>query len=162
MKKGYIRLIVFILIIISILSINAFISNFLSGYKMILFIMSLLCFFNFYFVLEQNKKNRFSKDIIFETLLFLGFFFIVYYLLGFVAGLSKNLNYLTLDGLKRFIIPAFIYSIIKEFFRYNMLCKAENSKLCTIFVIILFILFDVSNDYYYFNFNCLFISYFSY
>ena len=62
-KLGYKRLLVFMLAIITTLSVNAFFVNFLSGYKMIIFVIALIVFFKFYFVLEKDR-HRYLKDIL--------------------------------------------------------------------------------------------------
>lgn len=152
MKKGYKRLLTFILFIFVILFVNSFTFNFLKTYKMILFIASLLIFFGIYFVFEKNRK-RYTSDILFEVMICIVTFFIFYYLLGLIVGLAKTGNYYSYIGIKDFILPIILYCILREIFRYNMLCKAENNMLCTIFVIILFIMFDISNDIFYSNFN---------
>ena len=152
MKKGYKKLLIFILFIFLILLINSFIFNFLLSYKMIIFMFLLILFFGSYFIFEKNKK-RYILDILFEVMICIVTFFILYYLLGFIVGLAKNKTYFSINGIKDFIIPIIIFCILREFFRYNMLCKAENSRVCTIFVVILFIMFDLSNDIFYSNFN---------
>ena len=151
MKIGYKRLLLFSLMIIAILLINTFFINFLLGYKRIILISILLCIFKFCFILEKDK-HRYMKDILFEILVYSLTFFLLYYLLGFVVGLAKNQNYLTIAGMKDIILPLVLYCIVREIFRYNMLCKADGNKLCTIIVIVLFIMFDITNDIYYTNF----------
>jgi len=119
---------------------------------MILFIILLLIFFGKYFIFEKDKK-RFMADILFEVMICIITFFILYYLLGLVVGLAKNQNYYSFNGIKNFIIPIVLYCIVREIFRYNMLCKSEGSNICNIFVIFLFIMFDISNDIFYSSFE---------
>ena len=152
MKKGYKRLLIFILFIFIILLINSFSFNFLLSYKMIIFMIFLLLFFGNYFIFEKCKK-RYIYDILFEVMICIVTFFILYYLLGLIIGLAKNKTYFSINGIKDFIIPISIFCILREFFRYNMLCKAEDNKMCTISVVLLFIMFDISNDIFYSNFD---------
>ena len=152
MKKGYKRLLMFILFIFIILLINSFSFNFLLSYKMIIFMIFLLLFFGNYFIFEKSKK-RYIYDILFEVMICIVTFFILYYLLGLIIGLAKNKTYFSINGIKDFIIPISIFCILREFFRYNILCKAENNKMCTISVVLLFIMFDISNDIFYSNFD---------
>ena len=152
MKLGYKRLLIFILFILDFLIVNSFTFNFLSKYKMIIFILILLIFFQSYFVFEKDK-HRYMKDILFEVILCLATFFILYFLLGLVVGLARTQNYLTFNGVKNFILPIILFCVLREIFRYNMLCKAEGNVLCTILVVILFIVFDISNDIYYSSFK---------
>lgn len=152
MKIGYKKLLIFILFILAVLSVNSFTFNFLSKYKMIIFILILLMFFGRYFVFEK-VNHRYMKDILFEVMLCLVTFFILYFLLGLFVGLARTQNYLTFNGLKNFILPVILFCVLREIFRYNMLCKAEGNMLCTIFVVLLFIAFDISNDIYYSSFK---------
>jgi len=146
MKLGYKKLLVFIIVLFAILITNTFFINFLSGYKIILFVIGLLVFFNFYFVMEKDR-HRYLTDILFEILFYTIMFFILYYLLGIITGLAKTPNYYTIDGMKNIIIPIILYNSLREVFRYNMLCKADENKLCTILVVILFICLDLTNGF---------------
>ena len=148
MKKGYIRLIIFSILLILILLFNSFIINFFSSYILILFLILLLPVFDWLFVLEKDN-HRYLNDVLFEVLVYTISFFLLYYVLGFIVGFAKNLNYLSFYGIRVFILPIIFYCIVREFFRYNMLCKAEGSKLATIVVVILFILLDMTNSIYY-------------
>ena len=142
MKKGYKRLLFFTSIIIIILFINTFV-GFFSKYKIDLFLGILLIIFHKFFVIEKDK-HRYIKDVLFEILFFVVLYFILYYLMGLAVGLARTQNYLTFNGLKNFIVPIILYSILRETFRYNMLCKAEGSNICTVTIVILFILMDLS------------------
>lgn len=152
MKKGYIRLIVFSIILIMILFMNAFLLNFLSGYKMALFLSILLIIFSEVFVIEKDN-HMYMKEILFETLLYTMTFFMIYYLLGLLVGLARTPNYLTVLGMVDVILPMIVNCIFIEVLRYNMLCKADGNKVCTIIVVIVMILFHISNQYYYASFN---------
>ena len=152
MKKGYKKLLFFSFIIIVLILCNTFIINFLSGYKIVLFLTILLLIFNRVFVIEKDRHLYF-KDILFEIFMFSMAFFILYYLMGLFVGLAKTANYLSFYSIKVIILPLILYCVLREVFRYNMLCKADNNKLCTILVIVLIILMDISNDYYYADFN---------
>ena len=146
MKLGYKKLLIFILVLFVILFTNTFFVNFLSGYKIILFLIGILVFFYFYFVMEKDR-HRYFNDILFEIIFYTIMFFILYYLLGILTGLAKTPNYFTIDGMKDIIIPIILYSILREILRYNMLCKADDNKLCTILVVLLFICLDLTNAF---------------
>lgn len=145
MKIGYKRLLVFIISIMIILLLNSFYFNILSNYKIVLMLVILLVFFQVYFVLEKDR-HLYVRDVIIEEILFIMGFFIFYYLLGLLVGLTKVQSYLSITGIVEIVIPIILYSILRELLRYNMLCKADGNKLCTIFVILLFILFDITNS----------------
>ena len=127
MKKGYKRLLVFSVFLILLFLSNTFLLNIFSSYKMILLLLVLIPIFNIFFVLEKDR-HRYINDVLFEVIVFTISFFLLYYILGFVVGLARNQNYFTLYGLKTFIIPTIVYCILREYLRYNMLCKSEGSK----------------------------------
>lgn len=148
MKKGYKRLLFFIVLLILVLLVNSFLINIFSPYKMILFLLFLLLIFHLFFVIEKDN-HRYLNDVIFEVFIYSISFFLLFYILGFIVGYVKTQNYYTLYGFTQFIIPTILYCILREFFRYNMLCKADGSKISTAFVIVLFILFDMTNSIYF-------------
>ena len=147
MKKGYIRLIVFEIFIMIVLLLNSFVFNMLSGYKMSLLLVLLLLYFFFRFGFEKDR-HRYVKDIILETIIFLLIFLILYYLFGLLVGFSKTDNYYNFKGIKDFILPAILFVVLKEFLRYNIVCKAEGSVITIIFTVLTFILLDISQPIY--------------
>lgn len=148
MKKGYKRLAIFQVILFLIFILNSFISNILSEYNTILFLILAMIIFKFFLGFEKDR-HRNTKDIIFDVIIFLIVFFIVYYILGVFIGFAKTDNYYTYVGLKSFIIPTIVTIILKEILRYNMLKKSEESKLFIIITTALFIFLDVTNPIYY-------------
>ena len=70
MKKGYKRLIAFETITCLIFILNSFVSNILSRYTFILFLLVILIAFKKLFGLEKDK-HRYVKDIILDTVIFL-------------------------------------------------------------------------------------------
>ncbi len=152
MKPGYKRILVFLISLIGILLINSFFLNLLSGYIMCLFLIGLLIIFHFFFIFEKNEK-RYLSDIIFEVFLFITSFFILYYLLGIIIGLARTPNYFTFHGIFVVLLPLVLYGVLREIFRYNLLCKADKNKLCTILVIVLFIICDLTGNIYYASFK---------
>ena len=143
MKKGYKKILILSLVLITVFLLDLFIFNFFSSYKMILFLFILLIFFNIFFVLEKDN-HRYVKNVLFEILIFIISFFLIYYLLGLFVGLARNSNYLNLYGLRVFIIPLITYTILREILRYNMLNKADGNNLCSIIVVTVFIIMDMA------------------
>ena len=152
MKSGYKRLLIFLSFIVIVLLANSFLLNFLSGYKITVFILVLFAIFHKVFVFERDR-HRYLEDLIFEVFLFIMTFFILYYLIGLISGLARIPNYYTVNGIFGIILPIILYTIVREIFRYNMLCKADDSRICTIGVILVFILFDLSNNLFYLGFD---------
>ena len=152
MKKGYKRLIAFETITCLIFILNSFVSNILSRYTFILFLLVILIAFKKLFGLEKDK-HRYVKDIILDTVIFLIIFLMLYYIFGIIIGFAKIGNYYTVKGLTTFIIPTIITVITKEILRYNALCKSEGCIPALITTIVLFIILDISSAIYYGNFT---------
>ena len=144
-------MLIFQLVIFSIFFLNSFISNILGGYNFVLFLVFGLVAFKFIFGFEKDR-HRYTKDIIFEVIIFLLSFFVLFYLFGIIISFAKT-NYLNWYGLKTFIIPSFLTIILKEILRYMMLKKSEGSNVLLITTVILFIFLDVTEAIYYNSFN---------
>ncbi|MBQ9011085.1 MAG: signal peptidase I [Bacilli bacterium] len=144
MKRGYRRLLIFSIIMFVLLLLNSFSFNILSRYKMIIFLLITMFIFKQIFGYEKDK-HRYIKDVILDIAIFLFTFFILYYLLGIIVGFTRT-NFLVPEGIIKFIIPAIFYIILREVFRYMMLCKAEGSKIAIIIVVLLFILLDITTQ----------------
>ena len=147
MKRGYEKLFIFETFIFLFLVLNSFVVNFLTGFKMSIFLLVLLVIFKLLFGFERDN-HRYIKDFLLEEIIFIIIFFLVYYLLGIFFGYAQT-NYLNFDGLTRFILPTIFYTILREYFRYVSLCKCGNNKFLIIIVVLLFILMDISESFYY-------------
>lgn len=143
MKKGYMRLLGFEIFIFLVLILNSFVLNILSGYKLIIFLVSLLVIFKLLFGFERDR-HRYSKDILFDVIIYLIIFFIVFYLLGIFITFARTENYYTWFGIKTFIFPIICTVVVRELLRYMILSKAEGNKLISVLTCLLFIFFDVT------------------
>jgi len=146
MKKDY-KLSIFQLILLVILIINSVFYNFLSNYGIIILLVIVLVLFKLLFGFEKDR-HRYTKDCIMNITVYLLIFFILYYLLGIVVTFTKNEGFYTFYGFLNFTLRVFIFIILKEFYRYNLLCKSENSKFNIVLSILIFILFDITNNIY--------------
>lgn len=152
MKTGYKKLLLFQLIFGLFLFLNSFVSNILKGYSAILFLVISILIFKYFLGFEKDKK-RYTKDLIFEIVIFLLAFFLLFYIFGIVIGFAKTGNYYTVYGFRKFIIPNILTVILREVLRYQMLQKSDENALTTVLTIILFLLFDVSSSIYYNDFS---------
>ncbi len=151
MKKGYKRILTFDIILIVLLLINSFSLNLLSRYKMIVFLLIILFVFWKLFGFEKDK-HRYVKEIILDIALLLFVFFILYYLLGILIGFTMT-NYYNIGSLINFIIPIILYVILREIFRYMIMCKTEGNMLVTIFSVAVFIVLDITSLVYFVDFS---------
>lgn len=152
MKEGYKRVLFFQIAMFIIFILNSFVSNILRGYSFIIFLVLCLIFFKIFMGFEKDR-NRYTKDIIFEMIMFLTIYFILFYLFGVIISFAKTANYYTWYGIKTFIIPLILTVILKEILRYMMLKKSEGNKLLLITTVIIFIFLDVTDSIYYNSFE---------
>lgn len=152
MKKGYKRLLFFEITLLIILILNSFVWNILNEYNMVVFLFASIISLKLLIGIEKDR-HRYTKDILFNLIIFLLISFLLYYLFGIVVGFYKIDNYFNLHGLKTFILPIALSIIIKEYLRYQMLTKAEGEKTLTITTVILFILIDITNAIYFGDFS---------
>ncbi len=148
MKRSYRNLFIFELLIFFILLLNSFVSSILSNTKMILFLLIIIVSFKFLFRRLEKDRHRYTKDIIFEEIVFLTIFLLLYYLSGLLLNFAKVDNYYTLKSITNIIIPIIVTIILKEFLRYQMLQKADGKKSLIVFTTILFIFLDLTNAIY--------------
>lgn len=120
MKKGYIKLLTFEIVIIAILLLNSFVLSILNRYIYILFLAIILVFFKIIFGFEKDR-NRYWKSICLEVIIYLLIFFLAYYLLGLFTGFYKTINYFNFRSIRDILTPIVILIILKEILRYMML-----------------------------------------
>lgn len=148
MKKSHKKLLFFQIILIILLLINSFVSNVLTGYKMVFFLGIILVLFKFFFGFEKDK-SRYVKDIIFEIIIFLLVYFLVYYLFGILTGFTKTSNYYTVYSFFVILIPIVLNIILKEVLRYMMMKKSEGCLKTEKLTFLFFLLIDITNAIYY-------------
>lgn len=152
MRRGHKKLLIFEIIVFAIFFINSFVSNILGTYKTIVFLLAALGLFKVFFGFEKDR-HRYTRDIMLETIIFMVIFFILFYLLGIFITFARTENYLTSYGIKTFILPVILITIVKEYLRYNMVSKSDGSILMTCVTCALFILIDVSDAIYFASFD---------
>ena len=124
MKKSYIKLIIFSFIFLLLFFLNSLKFHFLNQTKLNIILILLLGLTYLLFGFEKNRK-RYWKDVVLEIVITLLAFFLIYYLSGIIIGFAKTKNYFTLISFKNFIFPVFIYIILKEYLRYQLVMKAS-------------------------------------
>ncbi len=151
MKKSYKKILIYQTIIFLVFILNSFISNILGGYNFVLFLLLSIVLFKFIFGFEKDR-HRYTKDIVYEVIILLLIFFVLFYLFGVIIGFART-NYLNWYGINTFILPLTLTIILKEILRYMMLKKSEGSNILLVTTIILFIFLDVTESIYYNSFN---------
>ncbi len=143
MKRSYLKLIIFDIILITIFLLNSFILNILNNYYMVVFLIILLVLFKLIFGFEKDK-SRYIRDIIVNMSIIYLISFIIYYVFGIFIGFVRTDNYLNFYGITRLIIPFVATIILKEFLRFQVLKKTEKSKALIVTTCIVFILLDIT------------------
>lgn len=152
MKRGYKRLLIFEILLLSILFINSFMANFLSGLNISLFLIITLIIFKCLFGFEKDRQ-RYVKEIILDMIMCLIIFLLLYYLFGIIIGFYKVENYYNIYSFKKLILPIICYIILREYLRYMMMRKSDGNILVTIITIIFFIILDLTSSIYFGNFE---------
>lgn len=145
MKKSYIKIFIYCILSSLILFINSFVLNILTYYKMIILLVCLLIIFKLFLGLEKDR-HRYYKDIIINILIIILTFFIIYYLFGLIIGFVRTPNYYNYNSFINLILPYVIIVCLKEYLRYQLLTKSKDIKVLNIIILILFIMFDITND----------------
>lgn len=151
MKKSHKKMLIFQIIIFLIFILNSFVSNILGENNFIIFLLLALIIFKFVFGFERDR-NRYTKDVMFEIVIFLFIFFLLFYISGIVIGFAKT-NYLSWYGISTFVIPLVITIILREILRYMMLKKCEGCKFLFVTAFIMFLFVDISEAIYYAEFD---------
>ena len=152
MKKSYLKLIIFSILLIIIVLLNNFILNILGTYwRLSAFLLLSIIAFKLIFGLEKDN-HRYTKDILFNIIIIYLISFIAYYLFGLLIGFVRTEMQYSFYGLTTFVLPFIIMITLKEFLRYQMVTKAEKSRMLIILVTTTFVVFDTIMSQY-LNFN---------
>ena len=144
MKKSYIKILIFEIIILIFLTLNTFIQSILNKYIVVGFLVILILIFKKMFGTEKIRK-RYTKDLMIDITIIYLIYFIAYYLLGLITGFYRTNNYLSLYGLQNFVIPTILIVVLKEYFRSLISAKYEESKIIYIVTFIMFVMLDIIN-----------------
>ena len=144
MKKSYIKLICFEMIVLILLIVNIFMSNIINNYLIAFIILTLIIIFKKIFGVEKIKK-RYTKEIIIDISIIYIIFFVLYYLFGLITGYYKTNNYFTLFGITTFIIPNILVVSFKEYLRFLVYTKIIKYKSLYITSFLMFVLIDLIN-----------------
>lgn len=142
MKRGYIKIIIFLVFLFTLLFLNSFISSTISKFIIVCIFALGIVLFKVLFGLEKDR-HRFIKDICLDFFAVLLIYFIFYYLSGIFLGFVRTSNYLTKNGLLYFILPTLFMYPLREYLRYQILQKSEGNIIPLIISIIVFIFSDI-------------------
>lgn len=143
MKKGYIKILIFEILLLSILALNSFISNILRGYNIVILLIISVIIFKLLFGYEKDK-HRYVKDTIFDMLITLLIAFLAYYVLGIFIGFVRVDSYYNVYGITTYVLPLILTITLKEVLRYMIITKSEGSKMLLVTTCILFAIVDIS------------------
>lgn len=142
-KRSEIKLILLLSISSVLLLANIFLKQFINEYTVILFLALIFVVTLILFGFEKSRllqKKRVLKSIVVFTIAFT----VIIYGVGMIVGFSKTPYSLKFINIIKNLIPLFLWIGISEILRYNIIIKANKSKLILLLTILLFTLVDVS------------------
>lgn len=140
-KKSYVIIDIILSIFIIFLMINIFFIRKCDYFFLI--ITTLIPFIILILRLGFEKKNkRFTYETMFYMFSYTVIYLIIIYLLGLYTGFNRRIYNLNLYNLISNIIPYFLVIVIGEYFRSEVVRKAENSTLSYILLSISMVLID--------------------
>lgn len=142
MKKSYIKILIYNIILMSLFLLDARFNFLTLWYKAIIVFLSL---FIFKYLLGFEKGNhRYVKEISINiTIVFLVFIIILYFL-GIPLGFVKNV--ISLKQIVVFIIPTVIIFILREILRYQIVTKSGTSKVALLTTFMMFFLLEITSN----------------
>ena len=146
MRNSTIKLTIFNTLIILVFFLNSFIWSILNYQNVIIVLAILIILFNILFGFEKDG-HRYIPDTIVNIIIFLLSFFLIYYLLGIYTGFVRTTMHWSKNGLITLIIPYIIYTILKEFLRYQVLEKSSKSKKLIAYCCVLFTIMEISINF---------------
>ncbi len=144
MKKSYIKLIFFEIILLALLIFNIFKENIINNYLIALILFALIIVFKKIFGIEKEQK-RYTKELMIDISIVYILFFVVYYLFGLITGYYKTNNYFTFFGITTFIIPNIFVIGFKEYLRFLIYAKIDKNKFLNICSFFIFVMIDLVN-----------------
>ena len=150
MKKGQVKLIGILCLLITVLIINCVISIF-NTITFVLFLM--LLFLVLKYVVGFDKKNPLYKNnnMLYYILVITVFFMLFQLLLGFFFGFLQSSYKLTILNIMKNAFPVLITIVLIELSRYAVIRKGYKYKLIVFLLIIATILFDMTLSIHGFN-----------
>lgn len=143
MKRNEKIILLLEMITILFLSLNVFVKNILTDYKLILFLLILFFISKFLIGFEKSKsleERKVIKQMLFYTIAFL----VIKYGFGLLVGFLSTSYSLTIKSIFKNSFPILVIIIIEELYRYNICKKGDGNKLIIILSVIVFTLIDIS------------------
>ena len=148
MKRNYIRIILFdIFVVLCMLFAHSFLTS--NRYIYLLGVSVFFVLFYFIFGFERDR-HRHVFDSIFDMIIYLFVFLIVYYLFGIVVGFARSATY-TFSQILSQLLPFFLYVIVRELFRYMVVCKSQEKMFMLVIEIAFFTFLDLFSPFYSFR-----------
>lgn len=143
MKLSYIKLLFFMFFFSLLFILNSLVFKVLSTW-MLCFILLIMIGIGYFLFEYEKHKYRYVKEIGLEIGITLLVFFLVYYLMGIFIGFARSSNVLSISMFIGILIPSFIYIILRELLRNQLVLKASNSRVLVILVGMFFMVMDFS------------------
>ncbi len=143
MKKGYIKILTFEIILLIVLLFNSFVFKIANVYEIALLLFSFLIISFFMFGYEKDNF-RYKKDVLLNiSIVLLAYYFITYFL-GFFTGFIRSSYSLAIINVIKNTLPIILIIVICELLRYILFSKSKGNTLCLIFGYVVFVIVDVN------------------
>ena len=138
---------------------HSFLTNNRYIYLLIVFVFFVLFYFLFGF---ERDRHRHIMDSILDEIIYLFIFLMIYYLFGIVVGFARTTTF-SFSFFVAQILPFYLYLILRELFRYMVVCKSQEKMSMLVLEIIIFSIIDLFSPFYGFKITSsyLFLIYFS-
>lgn len=124
------------IIIISLVNVA---TGFLTEYTLLIVLIVELVVLYFRAGFRKNK-SRIESDVILSILAYLGFYYLITYILGYFVGFNRNVYSREIIMIFKNTFPVIMFIILSEFLRYNINFRARDNKLLLFISFLAFVL----------------------
>ena len=124
------------IIIISLVNVA---TGFLTEYTLLIVLIVELVVLYFRAGFRKNK-SRIESDVILSILAYLGFYYLITYILGYFVGFNRNVYSREIIMIFKNTFPVIMFIILSEYLRYNINFRARDNKLLLFISFLAFVL----------------------
>ena len=88
----------------------------------------------------RKNKSRIESDVILSILAYLGFYYLITYILGYFVGFNRNVYSREIIMIFKNTFPVIMFIILSEYLRYNINFRARDNKLLLFISFLAFVL----------------------
>lgn len=150
MKLSYKKIIITISLLLLFLILNLLLYR-IDNYLFLIFPVLFTLIMLIYEVGYERKYYYREKDIILNLLIYIICYLITTYLLGVFTGFTSTTYNLSIISVISNVFPVFLFILVSEYFRYEVLRKGSKNKIILFLVVVIFVVLDMSLCINYYN-----------